>query len=185
MRFAPDDERITRAIDRARLTWEAAYGVGIPRELVRAIIVREAAVPGSRPLRVDTLATRREPDGRTSYGLMQVLDTTAKDLGLKGDPKALYIPEVGISYGVKYLGRQLRRYAGDLEKAVAAYNAGTARKRSDGRFTNQSYVDFVFNAFRGFAAKAVEIVTSLPPSAGVAIFFAALGLYLLARKRGL
>ncbi len=164
MKFRPDEERITRAIDRARDTWGPLYGVSVPRELVRAMIVRESRVQ-TRPVLVDTLATRHERDraGRvyaTSYGLMQVLDTTAKELGLKGDPKALYIPEVGISYGVKYLAKQLRRY-GNIVKAVAAYNAGSARQDAKGRFVNsrglpivQDYVDFVFSWFRRFMDQA-------------------------------
>lgn len=153
MTLAPNDPRITAAIERAIKTYGTIFGVVIPRELVRAMIVRESAVPGSRPLVVDASASRREPDGRTSYGLMQVLNTTARDLGLTGDPTALFVPEVGIGYGVKYLAQQLKRYGGDVTKAVAAYNAGSARAGADGRLVNQPYVDYVLDWFKRFGGQ--------------------------------
>jgi len=47
-------------------------------------------------------AVRREPSGVTSYGLMQVLDSTAAGLGLTGSPEQLYVPLQGLFYGMKY-----------------------------------------------------------------------------------
>lgn len=35
-------------------------------------------------------AYRREPSGVASYGLMQVLDVTAKGMGFKGAPEEMY-----------------------------------------------------------------------------------------------
>jgi hypothetical protein len=50
----------------------------------------------------DPEAFRQEPSGVASYGLMQVLDTTASGLGLTGDPEQMFDPETGIFYGLKY-----------------------------------------------------------------------------------
>ena len=50
----------------------------------------------------DPKAFRQEPSGVASYGLMQVLDSTAAGLGLVGDPTQMYEPKVGILYGLKY-----------------------------------------------------------------------------------
>lgn len=50
----------------------------------------------------DPEAVRHEPSGVTSYGLMQVLDVTAADMGLAGDPEQMFDPEVGLFYGMKY-----------------------------------------------------------------------------------
>jgi hypothetical protein len=47
-------------------------------------------------------AIRHEPSGVTSYGLMQVLDSTAEWLGHAGDPEELFDPALGIFYGLKY-----------------------------------------------------------------------------------
>ena len=50
----------------------------------------------------DPKAFRQEPSGVASYGLMQVLDSTAAGLGLVGDPAQMYEPKIGILYGLKY-----------------------------------------------------------------------------------
>jgi hypothetical protein len=47
-------------------------------------------------------AIRHEPSGVASYGLMQVLDTTAAWLGLRGEPEQMFEPAIGIFYGLKY-----------------------------------------------------------------------------------
>jgi soluble lytic murein transglycosylase-like protein len=52
-------------------------------------------------------------------GVMQLMPGTAQALGVDaGDPLA------NIEGGVTYLSRMIRRFGGDLSKAVAAYNAG-------------------------------------------------------------
>lgn len=168
----PMDPGITAAIFAAAHTWGGKYGVTVPAELVRAIIVRESAVPGSKPLVVNSASRRREPDGRVSYGLMQVLDTTAADLGLIGDPAAMEDVAIGISYGVKYLARQLARYGGDVAKAVSAYNAGTATS------ANQSYTDYVLGWFNTFAAA----VGGAPGAAGVGVVVLVLALWAFNKK---
>lgn len=84
----------------------------------------------------------------TSWGLMQVMGVTARELGFRGPfLSALCQPSVGIEFGVRYLKRQLDRYDGNEVEAVAAYNAGTARRGDDGDFVNQSYVDKVWRAY--------------------------------------
>lgn len=58
-----------------------------------------------------------------AQGLMQIMPGTGKELGLK-DP---YDPWQSAYAGAKYLGQQLRRFDGDTDKALAAYNAGPGR----------------------------------------------------------
>ena len=82
-----------------------------------------------------------------SFGLMQLLESTARGLGHTGAARDLYHPATNIYFGAKYLRQQLDRY-GNVAKAIAAYNAGSVRYAADGtdRFCNQIYVDKVAEA---------------------------------------
>jgi soluble lytic murein transglycosylase len=62
-------------------------------------------------------------------GLMQITPATAKFIardsgGVRFTQEDLATPQINISYGAYYLRYLLRRYDGDVPKAVAAYNAG-------------------------------------------------------------
>lgn len=97
---------------------------------------------------------------KTSFGLMQIMGATYRDLGGNKHILSLCEPRVGLRYGIKYLRKQLMRYDWDIEKAVAAYNAGSVRYRKCGvLFENQQYVDKVFRKYRE-AKKAKEIFQS-------------------------
>ncbi len=77
-------------------------------DLIHAVILAESAY---RP-------HARSPKG--AIGLMQLMPQTARRLGVN-DP---WDPEQNIRGGAAYLRWLLDRYDGDLELAVAAYNAG-------------------------------------------------------------
>lgn len=55
-------------------------------------------------------------------GLAQLMPGTARELGVDPDN-----PFANLEGGARYLREQLDRFEGDLEKALAAYNAGPAR----------------------------------------------------------
>jgi soluble lytic murein transglycosylase len=72
-------------------------------------------------------------DGQTSaagaQGLMQITPATARYIARKSGGTAFVVddlatPQVNISYGAYYLRYLLRRYGGNLDFALAAYNAG-------------------------------------------------------------
>jgi soluble lytic murein transglycosylase-like protein len=55
-------------------------------------------------------------------GLAQLMPGTARELGVDPDD-----PHANLEGGARYLRRQLDAFGGDLEKALAAYNAGPGR----------------------------------------------------------
>lgn len=87
----------------------AAIRNQVPPELVLAVIQQES--------NWDIEAFSGE-----AHGLMQLTPGTAERFGLSIG--AIYSPIENIEVGTKYLGWLIRRYDGNLLKAVAAYNAG-------------------------------------------------------------
>ena len=61
--------------------------------------------------------------GAGAKGIMQLMDSAAKDLGVKDS----YDAEQNIMGGAKLLSQLLKKYDGDRNKALAAYNAGTGK----------------------------------------------------------
>ncbi|PKO78270.1 MAG: hypothetical protein CVU21_04165 [Betaproteobacteria bacterium HGW-Betaproteobacteria-15] len=96
---------------------QAAERFSVDAYLIKAVIHAESAFnPHAR-------------SPKNAIGLMQVLPGTARDLGLSAQPTAtveelLTDPRVSIVVGTKYLAEQLERFGGNVELAVAAYNAG-------------------------------------------------------------
>jgi len=123
----------------------AATGVTVPVQLILATIQAESSG--------NPRATRREPDGRISRGLMQVLEGTARELGLR-DPQQLYVPAIAIEVGTYYLAQQLKRYGGRVAHAIAAYNAGSVRFTPQEKYVNQRYVDKVLGIMRALERQA-------------------------------
>ena len=58
-------------------------------------------------------------------GLMQLMPTTARSLGVKDS----FNPEHNINAGVRYFKKLLNQFDGDVELALAAYNAGGRKVR--------------------------------------------------------
>jgi len=86
----------------------------------------------------------------SSIGSMQILGVRARELGFEGHLLDLCDPELGINYGSINLKKLSERYGNDEEKIVAAYNAGSAIKRTSGMYINQGYVDKVFIKLREY-----------------------------------
>jgi hypothetical protein len=63
-----------------------------------------------------------------AQGLMQLMPSTARALGVEDT----FDPDLNIDGGVRYFKRLLDRFDGDVELALAAYNAGSRHVRNYG-----------------------------------------------------
>lgn len=96
---------------------EASDRNSIDIELLQALIATESGFD------------RHAVSPKGAVGLMQIMPTTAERFGVVGDTnmsvdKKLTDPQVNIAAGTRILRHLLNRYAGQLELALAAYNAG-------------------------------------------------------------
>ncbi|MCB0338852.1 MAG: lytic transglycosylase domain-containing protein [Bdellovibrionales bacterium] len=81
---------------------------GVPEDLIRAVIHAESAF------------NPRAVSPKGAMGLMQLMPTTAKLLGVKD----AFHPEQNIHGGVSYLSMLLKKFRGNVSLSLAAYNAG-------------------------------------------------------------
>jgi hypothetical protein len=102
------DEIVPGTGDLQVLAVEAARRHGLDPELVLAVIAVESA------FRPDAVS----PKG--AQGLMQLMPATARSLDVRDPMDAA----ANLDGGARYLGSLVSRYDGDLDKALAAYNAG-------------------------------------------------------------
>jgi len=87
---------------------EASDKYNLPENLIKAVITTESAAKNEA----------KSPVG--AKGLMQLMDGTAKDLGVTNS----FDPRQNIMGGAKYLSQMLTKFDGDMNLALAAYNAG-------------------------------------------------------------
>ncbi|MCX7880703.1 MAG: transglycosylase SLT domain-containing protein [Ignavibacteria bacterium] len=87
---------------------EVAKRYSLPKNLIQAVIAVESA---GNPKAVSRAGAK---------GLMQLIDSTSKYVGVKN----VYDPKENIEGGTKYLKEMLETFEGNLELALAGYNAG-------------------------------------------------------------
>ena len=124
---------------------DASQTHGIDYELLQALIVTESGF--------DTFAV--SPKG--AVGLMQLMPPTAERYGVKADKKTpiqkkLTDPKTNIKAGSSYLRDLIKMFPGQLELAVAAYNAGEgAVQRAGNKIPNypetRNYVKTVMQLY--------------------------------------
>jgi len=88
----------------------AAYRFALDPALIHAVIEAES--------RYDPKAV----SGKGAIGLMQVMPETGRRYGVRA--QELRIPKKNIATGAQYLADLLRLFEGDVELALAGYNAG-------------------------------------------------------------
>jgi soluble lytic murein transglycosylase-like protein len=96
--------------DYTALIEETAYRESVPPYLVAAVMSVESNFDASAV------------SNKGARGLMQVMPNTARRFGF--DAKRLQDPVHNVAAGATYLRWLLARYDGDLDRVLAAYNAG-------------------------------------------------------------
>lgn len=80
---------------------------------------------------------------KISWGPMQIMGATARDLGYEDHLAELVEWDIGVYWGTLYLATRLKKYK-TVKSAIAAYNAGSVKTKKDSiEFVNQAYVDKV------------------------------------------
>ena len=135
-------DRINHFHDKIR---SASEKFSVPLNLVYGVIAQESA---GNPMVVSRAGAK---------GLMQLMDSTAVDLGVKNS----FNPEENINGGVRYLREQLDRFNGDTELALAAYNAGPSNVEKYGGVPpfkeTQNYVKKVKNYADMYSKRLAEL----------------------------
>lgn len=99
----------------SQMAEDAAVAHGVNPELFHALVMVESTF---KPNAVNRTARIK------SYGLAQLTIDTAWH-HCKLSKEEIMEPAKNLNCGAKVLSHQLRRYKGDVDKALSAYNAGT------------------------------------------------------------
>jgi soluble lytic murein transglycosylase-like protein len=131
---------------------EASKTHSIDVELLQALIVTESGF--------STTAV----SAKGAVGLMQIMPDTARRFGVDGDRSAaietkLTDPKINIGIGSRYLRDLINMFPGQLELALAAYNAGEgAVQRAGNKIPNyketQDYVKTVLRLYQALKPPA-------------------------------
>lgn len=115
----------------------AAKAHGIDPDLLEALVLQESSGRADA-FRYEPGYYRRYLEGKkewekwiprrvaSSYGLTQVLYPTALQYGFNPayEPEMLFLPDINLNLGAKILAALLKKFDGDTDKALQAYNGG-------------------------------------------------------------
>lgn len=136
---SPDYKNVTRLLREASQTHDIDYA------LLQALIATESGF------------NRHAVSPKGAVGLMQLIPPTAERYGVSADKKfsieqKLTDPKVNIKAGTRYLSDLLKMFPGQIELALAAYNAGEgAVQRAGNKIPNypetKNYVKTVMQLY--------------------------------------
>jgi Rod binding domain-containing protein len=107
-KIVPHGSALARLKKYEPLVQNIAKKYGVSDALVKSIIVAESSA------RHDAVSTAN------AKGLMQLMDGTARELGVNNP----FDPVQNIEGGTKYIAKLLEDFGGEIDTALAAYNAG-------------------------------------------------------------
>jgi Rod binding domain-containing protein len=120
---------------------EAASKYDMKPNLIKAVIAAESGG------QADSLSTKN------AKGLMQLVDSTAQEVGVTN----VFDPKENIMGGTKYLKSLIDKFSGNIEMALASYNAGPGAVQQYGGIPpfneTQNYVKRVKNYLQMFEAE--------------------------------
>lgn len=114
---------------------EASEKFGVKDSLIKAVIAAESSA---------------RPDAQSpkhAKGLMQLIDSTATEMGVKN----VWDPRENILGGAKYLKQLLERHDGDETLALASYNAGPGAVKKHGGVPP-------FNETKQYVARVIRLM---------------------------
>jgi soluble lytic murein transglycosylase-like protein len=104
----PSNQSLTRLSKYENIINDASETYGVDKNIIKSVILAESS------------AKENAVSTANAKGLMQIIDSTAKYLGINN----VWDPKENIMGGAKYLSELLRKYNGNLKFALAGYNAG-------------------------------------------------------------
>lgn len=103
-------------------------------------------------IRAESNYNSNDVSSKGACGLMQLMPQTAKLMGVK----SIFAPDQNIKAGTMYLRYMIDEFDGDLEMAIAAYNAGPGAVRKYGKIPpykeTRNYVKNVLKYYRGYGS---------------------------------
>lgn len=113
----PSNSAMTRLKKYNDLIDSASKKYNVDSQLIKSVILTESA------------GKANAKSSANAKGLMQLMDSTASDMGVENP----WNPKENIEGGTKYLSKLLKSFKGDTDLALAAYNAGPGNvKKYDG-----------------------------------------------------
>jgi Rod binding domain-containing protein len=104
----PSNQSLDRLSKYDEIIDHASETYGVDKNIIKSVILAESS------------AKENAVSTASAKGLMQIIDSTAKYLGINN----VWDPKENIMGGAKYLSELLRKYDGNLKFALAGYNAG-------------------------------------------------------------
>ena len=123
--FAQQSEPVVRMAEGGMPGYAKGDAIKIYEDRIRAEAARQGVDP-DLAVRMFTQESRGDKNAvspKGAAGLGQLMIPAAKEMGLS--PSERFDPDKNISASVGYLKKQLVKYEGDPEKALAAYNWGS------------------------------------------------------------
>jgi soluble lytic murein transglycosylase len=130
-----EPDRASKSKDVHHIIVKKADKYSLDPQLINAVITAESAFDS------------RAISHKGAMGLMQLMPGTAKDMGVRNP----FNPEENIEGGTRYLKYLIKKYDGDLTRALAAYNAGPKRVETSSRLPRETknYIKKVFSLYTG------------------------------------